>query len=232
MGFYLKKFISHLLDPLSFVLVLLLLSLWFLYKKRRKPAILFLTASMLLLWLFSSKPFSYALIHPLESSYKKLRNPPGSIPYILFLGGDLERRGWELLRLHHLLPKARIITTGYEGSFQESDALRNRRIFADTGIDPGQIIALPRPKDTVEEAKAIKKIVGDKPFILVTSAYHMPRAMMIFEHEGLHPLPAPADFPRPSKRFWVLFPGIKNLENTQKALHEYLGILWLKIKGY
>ncbi len=232
MGFYLKKAVAYLLNPLFVVLLLLLFSLWQLYRNRRKPAAFFLTCAVLLLFLFSSKPFSYALMHPLESHYPKLENPSKNTHDILFLGGDLERRGWELLRLHHLLPKARIITTGYEGSFHESDALRNRRIFADTGIEPEQIIALPRPKDTVEEAKAIKKIVGDKPFILVTSAYHMPRAMMIFEHEGLHPLPAPADFPRPSKRFWVLFPGIKNLENTQKALHEYLGILWLKIQGY
>lgn len=230
MGFYLKKFVSLLLNPLSLILVLLLLSLWFLYKKRQRAATISLSIATLLLILFASRPFSYALIHPLESRYAKLTNPPGNIDDILFLGGDLERRGWEVLRLHRLLPDARIITTGYAGNFYESAAHRNKRIFTESGIDPGQIVALPQAKDTVEEAKAVKTIVGSKPFILVTSAYHMPRAMMIFRHEGLHPIPAPTDFIRKTKDFWNFFPNETSLMLSQKALHEYLGILWLKLK--
>ncbi len=232
MGFYLKKFISHLLEPLSLVFILVILSLWFLYKKRHRRAVLTMVVSMLLLFLFSYKPFSYALMHPLELRYNKLLHPPKDTPYIVFIGGDLERRGWELLRLHHLLPKARIITTGYKGIFYESEAKRNKRIFATTGIDPAQIMALSEPKDTIEEARMIKRLLGGKPFVLVTAAYHMPRAMMIFEHEGLHPIPAPADFMRDAKWFWGTYPGPDYLRYTQRAMHEYIGLTWLLIKGY
>ena len=232
MTFYLKKIISHLLEPLSAVFLLLVLSLWLLYKNRRKYAALLTTFALALLFLLGYRPFAYALMHPLESRYEKLQNPPADIPYIVFIGGDLERRGWELLRLHHLLPKATVITSGYEGIYFEKEALRNKRIFSEVGIDPKQIIALPEPKDTIEEAKAIKKLLGDKPFILITAAYHMPRAMMIFEHEGLHPLAAPADFMRESKWFWLTYPSAHNLRYTERALHEYIGIVWLKVKGY
>ena len=232
MTFYLKKIISHLLEPLSFVFLLLFFSLWFLYKNRRQYAALTAASALTLLFLFSYKPFAFALMHPLESRYEKLQTPPANIPYIVFIGGDLERRGWELLRLHHLLPKATIITSGYEGIYFEKEALRNKRIFSEIGIDPKQIIALPEPKDTIEEAKAIKKLLGDKPFILITAAYHMPRAMMIFKHEGLHPLAAPADFMRESKWFWLTYPSAHNLRYTERALHEYIGIVWLKVKGY
>ncbi|WP_456434106.1 ElyC/SanA/YdcF family protein [Nitratifractor sp.] len=232
MGFYLKKLIAYLLDPLSVVFILLFLALWFLYRNRRKPALGFLTGSIVLLFLFSYKPFSYALIHPLESRYPKLQNPPKNIHNIIFLGGNLERRGWELLRQHHLLPHARIITTGYKGDSFESEARKNKRIFAESGIASRQILPLDRPRDTAEEAQAIKTLLGTEPFILVTAAFHMPRAMMIFRHEGLRPIPAPADLPQKRKRFWTIPPGIKYFDQTRKALHEYLGILWLKIKGY
>lgn len=232
MTFYLKKIISHLFEPLSMIFFLLIISLWFLHKNRHRYAAFAAAGGLALLFLFSYKPFAYALIHPLESRYEKLQNPPADTPYIVFIGGDLKRRGWELLRLHHLLPKATIITSGYEGIFYEKEALRNKRIFSEVGIDPRQIIALPEPKDTIEEAQAIKKLLGEKPFILITAAYHMPRAMIIFEHEGLHPLAAPADFMRDSKWFWLKYPQAKYLRYTERALHEYIGILWLEVKGY
>ena len=232
MTFYLKKILSHLLEPLSIIFLLLAFSLWLLYKNRGKYAAYFIAGAFVLLFVFSYKPFSYALLQPLEKSYEKLQNPPANIPYIVFIGGDLERRGWELLRLHKLLPKATVVTSGYEGPFYESEAVRNRRIFAEAGIDPHQIITLPTPKDTIEEAKAIKKLLGNKPFILVTAASHMPRAMMIFAHEGLHPLPAPADFTRKTKWFWLKYPSTTHLNHTARAFHEYIGILWLKLKGY
>ncbi|MBX4373171.1 YdcF family protein, partial [Mycobacterium tuberculosis] len=55
------------------------------------------------------------------------------------------------------------------------------------------IIVLDRPKDTEEEALAVKRAIGDAPFLLVTSASHLPRAMIFFRHAGLDPLPAPAN---------------------------------------
>ena len=232
MTFYLKKIISHLFEPLSIIFLLLAFSLWFLYKKRGKYAAYFITGAFVLLFLFSYKPFSYTLIHPLESRYEKLQIPPKDIRHILFIGGDLEGRGWELLRLHQLLPDATIIVSGYEGPFFESEALRNRRIFSEAGIDPKQIIALPKPRDTIEEAQAVKELLGNKPFILITAASHMPRAMMIFEHEDLYPIPAPTNFMRKTKQFWLTYPNGGNLRYTERAFHEYVGILWLKIKGY
>ncbi|WP_292656306.1 ElyC/SanA/YdcF family protein [Nitratifractor sp.] len=232
MGFYLKKLIAYLLDPLSVVFILLLLALWFLYRNRRKAALFFLTGAMFLLFLFSYRPFSYALMHPLESRYPKLTHPPKNIHTIVFLGGDLQRRGWEVLRLHQILPDAQIVTTGYKGDSLESEAQKNKRIFVESGIAPEQILPLDRPRDTIEEAQSIKALLGTEPFILVTAAFHMPRAMMIFRRVGLRPIPAPADLPQKRKRFWTIPPGIKYFDQTRKAFHEYLGILWLKIRGY
>ncbi len=61
------------------------------------------------------------------------------------------------------------------------------------GVPRSDIIVLSRPKDTEEEALAVKRAIGDAPFLLVTSASHLPRAMIFFRHAGLDPLPAPAN---------------------------------------
>ncbi len=230
-GFYLKKVLASLLTPLAIVFLLLLISIYFIYKKRAKVGLLTLIIATLLLWLFSSRPFSHSLIYSLEANYPALKNPPKATA-ILLLGGDLETRGWEVLNLHKLFPTAHIFTSGYKGSFFQSDAIRAREFLIRAGVNSKLITPLLKPKDTIEEARELKKRIGKKPFFLVSSAYHIPRAMMIFTHEGLHPIPAPADFIRRPRNLWTIFPGVKNLLYTQKALHEYLGILWLKIKGY
>lgn len=232
MGFYFKKTIATFLEPLSFIFALLILGLWFLYRQKRKKAIFLVASGIALLFLFSYKPFVMALIHPLERIYPKLTHPPKDTEYIVFIGGDFKQRGWELLRLYNKLPNAKIVVSGYEGDFFEAEATRNKRILTEIGIDKKQIIALPTPRDTIEEAKTVKQILHDKRFILITSAYHMPRAMIIFRHEQTNPIPAPTDFTKETKHLWLSWPNGENLRYTEKALHEYIGLVWLKLKGY
>ncbi len=66
--------------------------------------------------------------------------------------------------------------------------LRNRWACRASKLSP-----LDLPKDTEEEAAAVKQAIGDAPFLLVTSASHLPRAMIFFQQEGLNPLPAPGE---------------------------------------
>ena len=51
------------------------------------------------------------------------------------------------------------------------------------GVPRSAIITLDSPKDTEEEAAAVKQAIGDVPFLLVTSASHLPRAMIFFENK-------------------------------------------------
>ncbi|SQI89181.1 membrane Protein [Klebsiella oxytoca] len=67
------------------------------------------------------------------------------------------------------------------------------RVAETLGVPRSEIIVLDKPKDTEEEAAAVKEAVGDAPFLLVTSASHLPRAMIFFRRAGLAPLPAPAN---------------------------------------
>jgi uncharacterized SAM-binding protein YcdF (DUF218 family) len=88
---------------------------------------------------------------------------------------------------------------------------------------------------TQEEAELIREIVGTAPFVLVTSDYHMPRAMMLFKALGMNPIPAPSGQcgrTEGESRFSPgrLFPNAANLVTADVAVHEYLGILWTRLQ--
>jgi uncharacterized SAM-binding protein YcdF (DUF218 family) len=91
-------------------------------------------------------------------------------------------------------------------------------------------------RDTEEEARLIQKMVGKDPFALVTSASHMPRAMALFKKLGMHPLAAPTDYGIKESleeeiRPGMFFPGTAELQNTEAAVYEYLGLAWAKLRN-
>ena len=81
---------------------------------------------------------------------------------------------------------------------------------------------------------------GIKSILLVTSAMHMPRAMGVFEHLDIDVVPAPTDFyytvgTKPvgwQGKLWQFIPTWKGLAATSDAIHEYLGIVYYRWKGW
>ncbi len=65
------------------------------------------------------------------------------------------------------------------------------------GIPADKLLAETRSLDTYGNARGVKPIVKDAPFVLVTSASHLPRAMIIFQTLGMRPIPAPANIRYP-----------------------------------
>jgi uncharacterized SAM-binding protein YcdF (DUF218 family) len=105
---------------------------------------------------------------------------------------------------------------------------------AELGISEQDLVLVSGARDTGEEAALVGKLVGDQPFALVTSAYHMPRALKNFRRLGLNPVPAPCEFMNSKSLDYIEWVGIDavSLLRSQLAIHEYLGIMWLSIKGY
>ena len=190
-----------------------------------------MTISLLWIATISYTPFTNALLAPLENSYKRLKEIPKDIRYILLLGGDKENRAWEALRLYHKIPNVKIITSGYAPfGGKIPSAVSTANFLIRVGVKRRDIIMQTRPKTTEEEVIEIKSHLGSKPFILVTSAYHMPRAIRLFEKYGLHPIPAPTDFKIKSYDSPLSTPKGQKLLQTDYAWHEYLGILWNSLK--
>jgi len=81
----------------------------------------------------------------------------------------------------------------------------------------------------------IRDMVKEDQFLLVTSAVHMPRAMALFKKAGMNPVAAPAGFfDRKEKRRLSpeeFFPNAEALQKSDRAVHEYLGIVWAKLRG-
>ena len=230
MAFSLKKFISIFLDPFVFGFLLLVLSLLFLLFNRYKKAKVTLFISLVYLFLISSSLVSNFLMSPLENKYKNQENIDISkVEYILLLGGDFDARFDKVIKLSKKLQNAKIITSGYEGGGTIPEAIEARTRLISYGIKENRIIMQEKPKDTIEEAISIKKLINDKPFILVTSASHMPRAMKIFKKYGLNPIPIATAFKvkenRPNN-----FLSISEIKKVHMSTHEYFGLLWLEIK--
>lgn len=230
LAFMLKKIVSAAIMPLSITLLILFIGLLFLTLNNIKKAKLFITIGFISLIIIAYQPFSNTLLKPLETNYSKLEIIPQGVTHILLLGGSVNNRGWEALRLYHKIDNAKIITSGYQNNYAIPEAQRTANIFINLGVPAEDIIIHSEPKDTKEEAIRTKELLGENPFILVTSAYHMTRAMALFQKEGLHPIAAPTD-EKSTYAKYASIPGSGNIQKTEIAVHEYLGLIWSKIKG-
>ena len=231
LSFMLKKMVSMALMPWSIGIFLLLIGIVFLYKNRIKKAKKYLLLSTIWMFLIAWGPFGNLMLKPLENTYPRLTKIPKNIEYILLLGGDRDKRAWEALRLYHQIPNVKIITSGFSLHDSISDAQKTANLLIESGIPKEKISMQEGAKTTFEEAIYMKKRVGEKPFILITAAYHMPRAMGLFEKAGLHPIPAPADFNRPNENGIFSVFQAKQLYKTEHAWHEYIGLLLYKLQG-
>lgn len=246
MLFTLKKIISIFLMPLSIGLILFFLGLIFLYNKSYKKAKIFLSISFLWIAIIGYSPFSNALIKPLESQYKAYQEINPSIKYILVLGSghvtnnEISKvsqvstsalmRINESIRIYRKLDNAKIIFSGYAGiDIKTPHALIAKDVALSLGVPIEDIITQEEAKDTKEEAELVAKTVGKQAFILVTSAFHMPRAIKIFQNENLNVIAAPTNFLSKEEGNFLREPRGKEIRKTELAMHEYIGTLWHEI---
>ena len=243
MLFFVKKFISVFLMPLSIGLILFLLGIIFLLSKNYKKAKFFLVTSFIWVFLISYSPFSNYLIQPLENQYKSYLDVDSKIPYVLVLGSghvtndnmskisqlssSAIMRLNEGIRIYKKLDNAKLILSGYAGDdIKTPHAFISKDAAVSLGILNSNIITQEKAKDTAEEAEYVKKSVGKEKFILVTSAFHMPRAMRIFKNAGLNPIAAPTDFLSKKEGNYLQEPRSNEIRKTEVAMHEYIGTLW------
>ena len=112
------------------------------------------------------------------------------------------------------------------------------RVLADAavslGVERNRIQMIDNAHDTEEEAARVRQVLGDVPFALVTSAWHLPRAMALCNAQGLHALPCPTDYLyctplrwRRSDFTW----DVESLVRSTAVTHERLGLWWLRLRG-
>jgi uncharacterized SAM-binding protein YcdF (DUF218 family) len=246
-AFALKKMFGALFAPMSIGLFIAIAGLYALFSGRHKTARILIPLSFVWIFLMSYDPVSYILLKPLERQYPALLETPQNIRYVLVLGSGHKSdnklpintqidptaliRLSEGIRQYNNLQNAKLVVSGGSGVYDtDTQAFMQKRAAISLGLKGDDIIMFEEPKDTEEEAVAMKGLVGDKPFILVTSASHMPRAITIFTHHGLSPIAAPTDYNARGKIEWRHMPNGEGLRRSELAFHEYYGLLWQWIK--
>ncbi len=260
MGFMLKKFVSYWLMPLPLCTVLILAGTILLFRPRTaRFGRGLVAAGLLLLMLFGNAHVSRALIRPLETQYPPVPAFAAGDPvpaairecrYVVLLGGgngfspgmsatnllssSALSRTTEAVRIMHALPQAKLIVTGPATGDRPSHASILARAAGELGIPPGRILHLDQGRDTEDEARAVKLAVGDAPVALVTSAWHLPRAMALFARAGVRTVACPSDYKSHAESSFHLFTllwDLDSLERSTMAVRERLGALWVKLKG-
>ena len=236
--------------PLPLFVILFLLGIFYFYKANMKKAKIVLSLSFLWLFLISYSPLINTLLYHYEASIPTLKKAPQNIQYIYVLGGghhsdealpitsqinpvSVIRLNEGIRLFHQLHDKPTLIVSGYSGRYDSTPhAIMQEKLALSLGIPQAKLHLEPKPKDTQEEAIAAKKYLGDAPFIVVTSASHIRRAMSFFVQEGLHPLPAPTNHLANihTLNYSDIF-SANALYKTTILWHELLGLLWQKIKG-
>ena len=224
---------------------------------------LLLTGAALFL-VFTFSPLAEILIRNLESDYPPLLVPPTSSPIrkIVVLSAYGEEhpgipitsavseqtlcRLSEGIRLYRLLAGSKLLLSG--GALRTEDK-PVAAIMADylrqQGIPDQDILTEERSLTTYENLDQVKKMLGAEPFILVTSACDLRRAMAVTRKLGMNALAAPAciwtlqNWPPAmswSEWSWTFleafrYPSPTRWSYLQWAYHEYAGYVWYKLLG-
>lgn len=230
------KILQSFLMPSTFLFVFLLLGLYR-FKTKKNLKKIFLLCGIFSYYLFSITPVSNFLLSSLEKKYDyiSIEDMEKANKTVLLLGGRESNvlRGNEVLRIWHLSEnKMKIIISGTDplvSTSEEAQAVRN--FFIHRGVDSEDIAIEGKSKNTRENVINVNDIVEEEPFFLVTSAYHMERALQEFKRLGSRPIPAPTDFKinkYASYNFFDFIPNAQNLRNSDLAVHEHLGGIYYR----
>ncbi len=255
----LKKIASRFLFPIPLCLEVLAIGLLLCFTRRQKTGKTLVGLAGVLLFLFASHSVSTLLLTPLEGRYPPLVIQPGAAPsaelkdvkFIVVLAAgftgnasrpvelrlddDSMARLVEGVRVSKVLHGCKLVLSG--GPAPDGLSLIAQvmaQVAEELGVDRRDMVLEDQSNDTESEALNVSSVVGKQPFILVTEASHMPRAMALFRKQGTHPIPDPMGYySRPGQPFSPpeLFPDAEELRGSQRAVYEYLGLGWAKLRG-
>jgi uncharacterized SAM-binding protein YcdF (DUF218 family) len=116
---------------------------------------------------------------------------------------------------------------GVNDKYPQAD--HNKYFFEKMGVDSKDIFIIPKGKNTETEVKALASILNGRHISLVTSASHLPRAVYYFEEHNIDVLAIPVEhFSRINVQPVVGLPNAASLYRSERAIHEYLGLIYQK----
>ena len=249
MFFVLSKTIGIMLLPTNFLIGIGVLGALLLATRFASAGRKLLIASVMLLAICGFSPLGYLLLYPLEQRFPPWDAARGAPAGIVVLGGSIDAdvsaahgvavvagaadRILASAALARRYPNARIIFTGGSPNLLSSDAREAdyaASLFESLGISSERLIMERRSRNTQENAEFSKVMVEPKSgerWLLVTSAFHMPRSVGLFRKAGFNVEPYPVDWRVGGRSDLFTFSSmaIEGLSHTDVGLREWLGLM-------
>jgi uncharacterized SAM-binding protein YcdF (DUF218 family) len=247
--FFLSKTVGYLLLPSNFLIGIGLVGAVLLATRFARAGRKLMVLSILLLAIAGFSPLGNALLYPLEQRFPPWDATRGAPDGIIVLGGSVDAdlsaaHGTAVVRLAadrilaaaalaRRYPNARLVFTGGSANLISNDAREAdyaAALFESLGVDKARLMMERRSRNTQENAEFSKALVTPKRgerWLLVTSAFHMPRSIGLFRKAGFDVEAYPVDWRVGSRADLLSFSVIANegLGRTDLGLREWIG-LW------
>jgi len=261
MFLFLSKLLPLFIYPLGLTCVLLVLAL-VCFWKRPKTAATAIFLALLVLMLGSNSQVANRLVRSLELQFV----PESELPQaaaIVVLGGatkpafaprpgvDLGEEGDRVLYAAKLYQEGKapwVILSGGRIRWRgngPSESMDMAELVQGMGVPKQVILQDHRSLNTYENAVNVRQILEtqglNKPVLLVTSALHMPRSLLIFRRQGMQAIAAPTDFLVTERDLQIsslqdflldLLPDAEALQRSTRALKEYMGLAVYRLRGW
>ncbi|MDF0603904.1 YdcF family protein [Psychromarinibacter sp. C21-152] len=250
--FIAAQLVGYLTRPETLLLLVFVLAAWLLWRGRRRGALRAMVLGIGAMLAIGLLPLAEAVIAPLERAYP-VRPDVVSPAGIVVLGGAQETevtRNWGLpslngagdrmvaaLMLAERFPEARVIFTGGAAALtpETAEASIAREIFLGAGLAPDRLILESESRNTTENARLTLPLLpegAEGPWILVTSAYHMPRSVETFCAAGWRWLvPWPVDHRSEGGAWRPDWRLALNLDVLNLAVKEWIGRIAYRLLG-
>lgn len=262
MFFFLSKLLPLFVYPLGFACIAMLVALLLLWKQPKLAALAILLGFLALMaggngWVCAS------LVRSLEQQHI----PEGELPQaeaIVVLGGatrspspprpwvEVNEAGDRTLygaRLYLQDKAPYVVLSGGRISWRgdvASEAEDMAQIVEAMGVPPSAILLDRTSLNTRQNAENVKAILDERDIdriLLVTSAIHMPRSLLVFRKLGIDAIPAPTDFIMTDDAVAAMsdsgeaivlnvIPDAQRLALTTRAMKEYIGLLVYRLRGW
>jgi uncharacterized SAM-binding protein YcdF (DUF218 family) len=254
--FYVSKFAWALLQPSMILLILLIAGVVLLGTSYQRAGRRLIIAGIVLLVIGGLSPLSNWLIMPLENRFPRADLSGRPIDGIVVLGGaedshvatgrkvhafnEAAERLTEMAALSRRFPAAKIVFTGgaieiFTGPTIGADAAAI--VLHDIGVGSDDRLLLERKaRNTWENAVYSKDLAQPKPgerWLLVTSAWHMPRAMGVFRKAGFRIEPWPVDYRTagPGDALLPFKAPVDGLRRLDFVVREWIGLAVNRLTG-
>jgi len=255
MFFVLSKVVGFFALPSNLVATLFVLAAVLYLAGRRRGAVTTVALATVLLLVAGYSPLGNVLLLSLSERFPAWQASGAAPDGIIVLGGGIDsdttaargsleldasaERVVAMLLLARQFPHARIVYTGGSANLITDGAAEAPvagRLLESFGVAPGRITLEDRSRTTAENAVFTRDLVVPRPgqrWLLVTSAYHMPRAMAAFRAAGFSVEAYPVDW---RSRGWIdaAYPFDRlsdGLARVDLALHEWTGLLMYRLAG-